>query len=57
MFNWLKEWAREGDLLASALTGVQPAPERRARQIFRRLATLRREEDALSNELSRLTHK
>lgn len=51
MFNWLKEWAREGDLLACALTGVQPDPEYRARQIVKRLRRIRAEEAALSDEL------
>lgn len=51
LLGWLKQWAREGDLLAQALTGVPTDPECRMRQILRRMAALHREHDALSLEL------
>lgn len=49
--RFLKQMAREGDLLAGALTNVPPDPAIRAQQIVQRLGRLRREEAALKNEL------
>lgn len=54
--KWCVEMAKRGDLLMIALTGVQADPEYRIREIFHRLAALRAEEDALTDELFALKH-